>query len=155
MAGGAPCVVEFTTTPAGHRQLAGFLASFGTLTRVGVEGTGSYGAGLARFLRSSGVEVVEVDRPNRQSRRRTGKSDPVDAIEAARAALSGRPQGAGKSRDGNVEAIRALVVAKRSSRSTKIQTLNQIRHLVHCSRRAPITSAGDLAPAPWRRSGRP
>jgi hypothetical protein len=75
------------------------------------------------------VEVVEVDRPNRQSRRRTGKSDPVDAIEAARAALSGRAQGAGKSRDGNVEAIRALVVAKRSGRSTKIQTLNQIRHL--------------------------
>ena len=75
------------------------------------------------------MEVVEVDRPNRQSRRRTGKSDPVDAIEAARAALSGRAQGEGKSRDGNVEAIRALVVAKRSSRSTKIQTLNQIRHL--------------------------
>jgi transposase len=73
--------------------------------------------------------VVEVDRPNRQARRRTGKSDPIDAIEAARAALSGRAQGAGKSRDGNVEAIRALVVAKRSARSTKTKTLNQIRHL--------------------------
>src|SRR5271166_2737202 len=122
-------VAEFPTTGAGHRQLARFLSSFGTLTRVGVEGTGSYGAGLSRFLRSSGVEVVEVDRPNRQARRRTGKSDPVDAIEAARAALSGRAQGErGKSRDGNVEAIRALVVAKRSSRSTKIKTLNQIRH---------------------------
>ena len=127
--GGLLGVAEFPTTGAGHRQLAGFLTSFGNLTRVGVEGTGSYGAGLARFLRSSGVEVVEVDRPNRQTRRRTGKSDPVDAIEAARAALSGRAQGAGKSRDGNVEAIRALVVAKRSSRSTKIKTLNQIRHL--------------------------
>jgi transposase len=127
--GGLLGVAEFPTTGAGHRQLAGFLASFGNLTLVGVEGTGSYGAGLARFLRSSGVEVVEVDRPNRQTRRRTGKSDPVDAIEAARAALSGRAQGAGKSRDGNVEAIRALVVAKRSSRSTKIKTLNQIRHL--------------------------
>jgi transposase len=127
--GGLLGVAEFPTTPAGNRELVKFLASFGTLTRVGVEGTGSYGAGLSRYLRSSGVEVVEVDRPNRQSRRRTGKSDPVDAIEAARAALSGRAQGAGKSRDGNVEAIRALVVAKRSSRSTKIQTLNQIRHL--------------------------
>ena len=94
-----------------------------------MEGTGSYGAGLARFLRNCGVEVVEVDRPNRQSRRRTGKSDPADAIEAARAALSGRAQGAGKTRDGNVEAIRALVVAKRSARSSKIQALNQIRHL--------------------------
>ena len=127
--GGLLGVAEFPTTPAGHRRLAGFLASFGTLRCFGIEGTGSYGAGLSRYLRNTGVEVVEVDRPNRQSRRRTGKSDPVDAIEAARAALSGRAQGQGKSRDGNVEAIRALVVAKRSSRSTKIQTLNQIRHL--------------------------
>jgi len=127
--GGLLGVGEFPTTPAGHRDLAAFLAGFGTVTRVGVEGTGSYGAGLSRFLRSSGLEVVEVDRPNRQSRRRTGKSDPVDAIEAARAALSGRAQGAGKTREGNVEAIRVLVVAKRSARSTKIKTLNQIRHL--------------------------
>jgi transposase len=94
-----------------------------------VEGTGSYGASLARLLRGAGVEVVEVDRPNRQARRRTGKSDPADAVEAARAALSGRAQGAGKTRDGNVEAMRALVVAKRSARSTKIKTLNQIRQL--------------------------
>jgi transposase len=127
--GGLLGVAEFPTTPAGYRQLAEFLASFGKLTRVGVEGTGSYGVGLSRFLRRAGVEVVEVDRPNRQARRRTGKSDPIDAIEAARAALSGRAQGAGKSRDGNVEAIRALVVAKRSARSTKTKTLNQIRHL--------------------------
>jgi len=76
-----------------------------------------------------GVAVVEVDRPNRQTRRRTGKSDPADAVEAARAALSGRAQGAGKTRDGNVEAIRALVVAKRSARSMRIASLNQIRHL--------------------------
>jgi transposase len=75
------------------------------------------------------VEVVEVDRPNRQARRRQGKSDTVDAIEAARAAQAGRALGAAKTRDGNVEAIRALVVAKRSARSTKIKTLNQIRHL--------------------------
>lgn len=84
---------------------------------------------MARSLRSSGIAVLEVDRPNRQSRRRTGKSDPADAIEAARAALSGRAQGAGKSKDGNVEAIRALVVAKRSARATRIKTMNQIRHL--------------------------
>ncbi len=64
-----------------------------------------------------------------QGRQRTGKSDPADAVEAARAALSGRAQGAGKSKDGNVEAIRALVVAKRSARDTKIKTMNQIRHL--------------------------
>ena len=127
--GGLLGVAEFPTTLAGHRELLGWLSGFGPVARAGVEGTGSYGAGLARFLRAAGVEVVEVDRPNRQARRRSGKSDPLDAIEAARAALSGRACGAAKSRDGNVEAIRVLVVAKRSARSAKIQTLNQIRHL--------------------------
>jgi transposase len=127
--GGLLGVAEFPTTSAGHRALLGWLSGFGPVARAGVEGTGSYGAGVARFLRAAGVEVVEVDRPNRQARRRAGKSDPLDAIEAARAALSGRARGAAKSRDGNVEAIRALVVAKRSARSAKIQTLNQIRHL--------------------------
>jgi transposase len=127
--GGLLGVAEFPTTPAGHRELLGWLSGFGQVARAGVEGTGSYGAGLARFLRAAGVAVVEVDRPNRQARRRSGKSDPLDAIEAARAALSGRACGVAKSRDGNVEAIRALVVAKRSARSAKIQTLNQIRHL--------------------------
>jgi transposase len=122
-------VAEFRTTSAGHRDLLGWLPGLGPVIRARVEGTGSYGAGLARFLRTAGMEVVEVDRPSRQARRRSGKSDPLDAIEAARAALSGRARGAAKSRDGNVEAIRALVVAKRSARSAKIQALNQIRHL--------------------------
>jgi transposase len=80
-------------------------------------------------LRRAGIDVVEVDRPNRQLRRREGKTDPVDAVEAARAAQSGRAFGLAKTRDGNVEAIRALMVAKRSARSTRIKTLNQIRHL--------------------------
>jgi transposase len=127
--GGLLGVESFEASAAGNDKLLCWLQSFGSIARVGVEGTGSYGAGLARFLRAAGVEVVEVDRPNRQARRRTGKSDPADAVEAARAALSGRAQGAGKTRDGNVEAIRVLVVAKRSTRSTKIKTLNQIRHL--------------------------
>jgi transposase len=75
------------------------------------------------------VAVVEVDRPNRQERRRKAKTDVVDAIEAARAAQGERQLGSAKTRDGNVEAIRALVVAKRSAKSTKIASLNQIRHL--------------------------
>lgn len=127
--GGLLGVAEFATTRAGHGELLAWLSGFGPVARVGVEGTSSYGAGVTRSLRRAGIEVVEVDRPNRQSRRRTGKSDPADAIEAARAALSGRAQGAGKAKDGNVEAIRALVVAKRSARDTKIRSLNQIRHL--------------------------
>jgi transposase len=105
--------------------------------RVGVEGTGSYGAGLARHLSASGIVVVEVDRPNRQARRRNGKSDELDAIEAARAALSGRASGAAKSATANVEALRTLLVAKRSARSIRIKTVGQLRHLV-------ITAPDDL-----------
>ena len=89
--GGLLGVAEFPTTSAGHGQLLSWLNRLGPVARVGIEGTSLYGTGLARHLRASGVEVVEVDRPNRQSRRRTGKSDPADAIEAARAAHWGRP----------------------------------------------------------------
>src|SRR5438046_4820967 len=92
--GGLLDVREFPTSRTGHSALLGWLQEFGPVVRVGVEGTGSYGAGLARFLRTAGVEVVEVDRPNRQQRRRQGKSDPLDAIEAARAAQAGRALGA-------------------------------------------------------------
>ena len=73
--------------------------------------------------------MVEVDRPNRQVRRAKGKSDPADAVEAARAVLSGRCTGAPKSRDGNVEAIRALVVAKRSAREGRLRAVHQMRQL--------------------------
>jgi transposase len=127
--GGLLGVEQFPTSVSGNDQLLEWMAGFGRVARVGVEGTGSYGASLARFLRSAGVEVVEVDRPNRQERRRKGKTDTVDAIEAARAAQADRQLGQAKTRDGKVEAIRALLVAKRSARSTKIKTLNQIRHL--------------------------
>jgi transposase len=127
--GGLLGVEAFPAERSGHRQLLNWLGDFGPVARVGVEGTGSYGAGLARYLRRAGIEVVEVDRPNRQARRRQGKSDPLDAIEAARATQGGRALGAAKTRDGHVEAIRALVVAKRSARSTKVAALNQIRHL--------------------------
>ena len=61
---------RFDTDPAGYKALLTWLESFGALTKVGVEGTGSYGAGLARFLRRADVEVIEVDRPNRAERRR-------------------------------------------------------------------------------------
>ena len=107
--GGVLGVESFATTPAGYLQLHHWLAEFGTVDRVGVEGTGAYGAGLARHLRGQGLVVIEVDRPNRQERRRNGKSDELDAIEAARAALSGRASGIAKSADGDVEAIRVVV----------------------------------------------
>ncbi len=127
--GGVLGVESFATTPAGFAQLHGWLTGFGAVARVGVEGTGAYGAGLARFLRARDLEVIEVDRPNRQLRRRAGKSDTIDAIEAARAALSGRASGIAKTADGAVEAIRVLMVARRSARDVRIKYLNQIRHL--------------------------
>jgi transposase len=135
--GGLLGVESFPTTPAGYHDLAEWLESFGPVERVGVEGTGSYGAGLARHLSASGVAVVEVDRPNRQARRRNGKSDELDAIEAARAALSGRASGMAKAATGNVEALRTLLVAKRSARSIRIKTIGQLRHLV-------VTAPDDL-----------
>jgi transposase len=121
---------SFPATPAGHNELLTWLCSFGEPGVVGVEGTGAYGAGLLRSLASSGVEVREVIRPNRQARRRDGKSDVIDAVEAARAVLAGRT-GTPKRRDGAVEAIRVLLVARRSAVQSRQKTLVQMRHLTY------------------------
>jgi transposase len=128
--GGLLGVREFPATKAGYDGLLDWLRGFGTVCLVGIEGTGSYGAGLARHVTAAGIRVVEVDRSDRQDRRRRGKSDPLDAVSAARAAQSGRAAGAPRGRDGSVEAIRALMVAKRSARSERTQTINQARALV-------------------------
>jgi transposase len=128
--GGLLGVQEFPATAVGYASLLSWLRSFGTLAVAGVEGTGSYGAGLARYLAAAGVRVVEVDRPDRQDRARQGKSDPLDAVSAARAAQSGRASGAPRGRDGAVEAIRALMVAKRSARQERTQAVNQARALI-------------------------
>lgn len=121
---------EFETTIVGHRRLLRWLRGHGEIVRVGVEGTGAWGAGIARFLTAEGVEIVEVDRPNRQHRRRHGKSDPADAEAAARAALNGEATGTPKARTGQVEAIRALRVARRSAIKARTQAANQLHSLV-------------------------
>ena len=130
--GGLLGTESFAASPAGYVALLGWLSGFGDISSVGVEGTGAYGAGLARFLRRSGITVAEVDRPNRQARRRQGKSDPLDAVEAARAALSGRA-GQAKAKDGAVEALRVLLVARRSATQARIKALVQMRHLVYAA----------------------
>jgi transposase len=127
--GGLLGTEQFETNPAGYKALLSWLEAFGEVTKIGVEGTGSYGSGLARYLRRVGVSVIDVGRPNREERRRSGKSDPLDAVEAARAALGGRATNLPKSRDGAVEAIRVLVVAKRSARQARVKALIQMRHL--------------------------
>ena len=121
---------EFPTTPAGYRALLSWLRGYGHLERVGVEGTGTYGAGLTRQLRAAGVIVVEVDRPDRKARRANGKSDPLDAYSAARAALARSATGVPKARDGRIEAIRILRVARSSAVKARRQATNQLKALL-------------------------
>ena len=128
--GGVLGTATFPTTAAGYRKLHAWLRGFGELGRVGVEGTGSYGVALSRHLRARGVEVVEVSRPNRQVRRRYGKTDVVDAIAAARAVLSGEATGTPKAHDGSVEALRTLKVVQRSATKARTQAVNQLRMLL-------------------------
>lgn len=131
--GGVLDVERFPASVDGYEGLVAWLAELGQVTRVGVEGTGSYGVGLARFLIDADVEVIEVDRQNRQVRRKEGKSDPTDAVTAVRAALSGAAAVVPKLRNGPVEQMRVLLVARRSARLQRSQTLNQLRHLVFCA----------------------
>ena len=120
----------FGADQTGYEQMKNWLRSHGSVARVGVEGTGSYGAGLARYLTKTGVEVVEVNRPNRQLRRRLGKTDTIDAQAAARAALSGQASAQPKSGDGPVEGLRMLRVARRSAVKARTQAINQLHALV-------------------------
>ena len=132
---------SFPADAAGYAGLLSWLCGHGELTGVGVEGTGSYGAGLARYLAAQGVTVLEVPRPDRQRRRRHGKSDPVDAVSAALAAVAGEDCGTPKSGDGPAESIRALRVARAGAVKARTQAGNQLRDLVTCAPeplRAPL-----------------
>lgn len=122
--------VQFPATAAGYRALLTWLRGLGRVQVVGVEGTGTYGAGLARYLTAEGMRVVEVDRPDRRTRRARGKSDPIDAIAAARAVQAGTASGVPKTRTGPVEAIRALRVALRGAVKARVAALNQLHGLV-------------------------
>lgn len=121
---------EFPASPVGYRALLAWLRGQGELGRVGVEGTGAYGAALTRHLRVEGVTVVEVNRPDRQARAAVGKSDPLDAYAAARAALAGTAAGVPKTREGAVEVIRALRVARRGAVKARTQATNQLKALL-------------------------
>jgi transposase len=120
---------SFPTTRHGYRRLLAWLQSYGELAVVGVEGCGSWGAGLARYLTARGVRVVEVNRPNRQERRRRGKSDVIDAEAAARAVLSGQATATPKAGTGPVEALRQLRVARSGAMKARTAAANQIHSL--------------------------
>jgi len=102
----------------------------GIIERIGMEGTGSYGAGLARWLRAQGLNVLEVERPKRQTRRRRGKSDPLDAEAAARAVQAGTALGQPKAGTGHVEMMRALSLTRRSAVKARTQAVNQLHALL-------------------------
>jgi transposase len=121
---------QFATTSTGYAQLVEFLQHHGPIDRVGVEGTGSYGAGVARVLSAAGFSVVEVIRQNRQARRLRGKSDPIDARNAALSVLAGTETAAPKSSDGQVESVRILMGERRSAVKAKTQAINQIHALL-------------------------
>ena len=116
-----------STTTKGYERLIYWAQSFGTVGCAGVEGTGSYGAGLARYLRAAGISVVEVERPKRRHLRRNGKSDPIDAEAAARAVLADDTAGEPKSGDGQVEMIRSLRSARQSAEKARTQAANQLQ----------------------------
>jgi transposase len=123
-------VIEIPSNRAGYRQLFCWARRLGWFERAGIEGTGSYGAGLARYLIDSGIAVIEVDRPNRQRRRRRGKSDAADAEAAARAVLAGEAATIAKDTTSTVEAIRMLTVARRSAVKAQVQTGNQMKDII-------------------------
>lgn len=123
-------VEAFPATTAGYVELHAWLCSFGELDPVGIESTGSYGAGLARFLTGQGVSVVEVNCPDRRARRFNGKDDPTDAEAAARAVLAGTATAIPKSTDGPAEAIRALEITYHSASKDRTRAINQFKALL-------------------------
>ena len=120
----------FPASGTGYVQLLDWLRSHGNLDRVGIEGTGSYGSGLAAHFRDQGVLCIEVNRQNRQARRRHGKSDTADAVAAARATLAGDALGIPKAQNGTVEAIRILRLERRSAIHARTQSVNQMHAVV-------------------------
>jgi transposase len=129
--------VSSPTTPAGYRDLLAWARGLGEVDAWGVEGTGCYGAALARFLRDHGQVVLEVNRPDRQARRRHGKSDPVDAEAAARAVQAGEVTAVPKASSGYVEMLRSLRVARATAIKARTQAINALKALV-------VTAPADL-----------
>ena len=118
---------DFSTTRAGYRALLRWMRQHGALESVGIEGTGSYGAGIMRFLHAAGVTTHEVDRPDRSDRRRRGKSDAVDAEIAARAVISGRRLSTPKNKNGRVEALRVLRLTRAGAVRSRTKALQLLR----------------------------
>lgn len=120
----------FSTTRAGYRALVRWMAGAGQLQRVGAEQTGSYGAGVVRHLAPSGIPVLEVTGTDKAERRSRGKDDTLDAINAARAALEGKRISVAKQRDGQIEALRVLRVARQTAVKGRRSALQLMRMMI-------------------------
>jgi transposase len=130
--GGILATLTIATDTVGFKQLLAWAQGFGKIISFGIEGTGSYGAGLTSFLRRQGHKVVEVSRPDRRLRRLNGKSDTLDAENAARAVLAGFATATPKTMDGAVEMIRQLKVAHDTAVKQKAATMVTLKAmLVH------------------------
>ena len=121
---------EFLAVGSGYRKIIDFITSHGTAIAIGVEGTGSYGAELARTLQGEGLTVLEVNRPNRAARRLKGKSDPLDAYQAAKSVLEGRTNAIPKAKDGPVECLRIVRSGRASAIKARTAAINQIKALL-------------------------
>ena len=124
---------SFPTTRQGYRQMLAWMLSFGELQRIGIESTGSYGAGLLRFMQQAKVVVLEVTTPDKQDRRRRGKNDDLDAQNAAHAALAGQRTVTPRSRDGMIESLRILMACRKTAVSARRIALQMIHNTIVCA----------------------
>ena len=122
--------ITIPATSRGYQELEAWARSFGSIRAFGIEGTGSYGAGLSRFLQAGGYRVVEVNRPNRQIRHQQGKTDPLDAENAARAVLSGQARGTPKSGTSSVEMIRHIKVTRDTAVKSRTQAMVTLKTII-------------------------
>ncbi len=123
----------FATTRQGYRQMLAWMRSFGEVQRIGIESTGSYGAGLLRFMQQAGIEVLEVTTPDKHDRRRRGKNDDLDAQNAAHAAFAGRRTVTPRSRDGMVESLRVLKACRKTAVAARRIALQMIQNTIVCA----------------------
>jgi len=124
---------SFPTTRQGYRQMLAWMLSFGELQRIGIESTGSYGAGLLRFMQQAKVVVLEVTTPDKQDRRRRGKNDDLDAQNAAHAAFAGQRTVTPRSRDGMIESLRVLMACRKTAASARRVALQMIHNTIVCA----------------------
>lgn len=130
MTGELLATAEFAADHDGYGQLLSWMSSHGTVDVIGVEGTGFYGAALTQFLLDAGCRVVEVNRPNPSARRADGKSDRLDAEQAARAVLGKSATAIPKAKNGVVESIRVLRVTRSSAVKARTQAFNALHGIV-------------------------